>query len=276
MNISYKNVFALLIALSFLCRCTKKADGIIGPTGPAGANGADGKNKASAITGYVNLFDQYGEPDSSNGGVNVSAQSGDSIINAISDITGKFSLPNLPIGSYDLHFKKNGFDSLKVYVTHSGGDEDKFIGIVRLNESLTTSITSEPFSFYNSIFPNDTNLVLQVFINFSGPPTSSFTRRDFNLYFSRSVSVSSQNYDVSVTSIGSSETNNSNQYTISEYLENFINQGFHYAKGDTVYVKTYVVPVGSMWTTWFNYATNQNINYPYFGDSTLNYFTWPQ
>jgi len=276
MNIRYKNIFVLLVLLGSFYGCTKKADGIVGPTGPAGANGADGKNKASAITGYVNLFDQYGEPDSSNAGVNISAQSGDSVVSAVSDNTGKFVLPNLPIGSYDLHFKKNGFDSLKVYVVHSGGDEDKFIGIVRLNESLTTNITSEPFSFTNSVFPNDTNFVLQVYINFSGPPATRFTRRDFNLYFSRSVSVGSHAYDVAVTTIGSSETDNSNQYAISEYLGNFGSQGFHYAKGDTVYVKTYAVPVGSTWTSWFDYATNQNINYPYFGDSTLNYFTWPQ
>lgn len=276
MKIAFKIIILALFISGLINACTKKADGITGPTGPQGPAGADGQYKASAVTGYVNAYNQYGMPGLSNAGINVSTKKGDSIISAVSGSTGKFSLPNLVPGNYDLLFKKDGYDSLKVYVVHSGGDEDKFIGIVNVNASLTTKITSVDFNYTSSPFPNDTNLVLLLNVNFDGPPETFDTRRDFNVYFSKSISVSSGNYDIYISSTGNGALTNNNQYPFSYPLINFINSGYHYNKGDTVYVKTCIVPVGSALTSWFDYATYKTISYPYKGDSLQNYFIWPQ
>jgi hypothetical protein len=276
MNLLLKFVFFVLAAFLF-ASCTKTASGLAGANGQTGSAGANGSYTGSAITGYVNLYDQYGVADSSNGSVGVFTQSGDSIVSSLTDSTGKFVLPNLVLGSYDLHFTKNGFDSLKVYVVHSGGNEDKFIGDIRMDQSLTTQITDETFSFVSTGIPNDTNLAMQVYISFDGPAQTQFTRRDFGMYFSRSAQVNSQNYDVVATTLFSSaNTNSPNQIPMEVFLENFIAQGFHPSKGDSVYFKTYVLPVSGTATTWFNFSTNQTVSYPYLGDSTFNFFIWPQ
>jgi len=255
--------------------CTKKADGITGPTGPQGPAGANAADTPNAITGFVNLIDQYGNTEPSFAGLTLSVKTTDGVVSAVTDSIGNFRLPGLIIGNYNLLFKKTGFDSLMVYVANSGGNEDKFIGIVVVNEQVNTMITSEsatlvqgPDYFYDSV------LTLQIYVNMDGPALSSTTRRDFGFYFSRSSQVNMNQYDVFANTYGNSLISSNNTLPYSYALENFASRGLIYQPGDTIYLKTYILPVNNV-GSWFNYSTYQTINYPYIGDSTLNYFIWP-
>src|ERR1700754_931581 len=99
----YIYVLLLLPTILTLPGCTKHADGIPGAAGPAGPPGSDGVGiKPSAITGFVALYDQYGFQGSSNAGVVVSTLNKDTAVTAVTDSLGKFSLPPLPPGNYDL------------------------------------------------------------------------------------------------------------------------------------------------------------------------------
>jgi hypothetical protein len=102
--------------------------------GPAGLQGPPGNNVSlvspSAITGYVRLIDQYGYLFTNGDSVTATTNIGDSTVSAMTDAAGKFILPNMPAGSYAIRFKKSGYDSFVVNVVHSGGNADKFIGIV--------------------------------------------------------------------------------------------------------------------------------------------------
>ncbi len=264
------------LIIGLLSSCTKTAEGLTGPTGPQGPAGPNAIDSPNAITGYVNLFDQYGIAEPSYAGLTVSTNASDSVVSSVTNSIGNFSLPKLILGNYDLLFKKVGFDSLMVHVINSGGDENKFIGIVVINEHVETSIISQNVSLVQGVFyPYDSILTLQLYINIDGPPLSSTTRRDFGFYFSRSNQVSMNHYDVYANTYGYSIPSTNNTYPYSYDLVNFINYGLNYQPGDTIFFKTYILPVSNTATTWFNYNTYKTVDYPYVGDSTLNYFIWP-
>jgi hypothetical protein len=268
-------ILLFLFVVYTMASCTKKADGIIGPTGPPGPAGASSQVNPSAITGYVNLVDQYGIPYTDYSGATVTTLKGDTLISSNTDNTGKFELPALPPGNYDILFKKSGYDSLKVYVQHSAGNEDKFIGIVKINEHVATNILSESTSLIQDAFyMYDSILSVQFIINFDGPAMTSTTRRDFAMYFSHSAQVSSSHADIFINTLGYSTNTGTNSYTFQYSLANFSARGISYLHNDTVYVKTYVIPVNGTATSWFDYISDQNIAYPYPGDSTLTYFIW--
>ncbi len=273
----FNSIVVLIFAFgSIFLSCTKTATGLVGPAGPQGQGGANAVDTPNAITGFVNLFDQYGNRVSSFAGLQVSTKTHDSVVSTVTDSIGKFRLPGLIIGTYDLLFKGNSYDSMMVHVDNSGGDEDKFIGIVNVNQQVTTNIVSEDisllqgqFNMYDSVF------TLQFYINIDGPPLSLTTRRDFGFYFSRSKQVNMNQYDLALNTYGYSLLSATNTYPFSYDLSNFTNRNINYQLGDTVYIKTYIIPVSGKTTTWFNYSNYQTIDYPYVGDSTLSYFIWP-
>jgi len=250
--------------------CTKHADGIPGPAGQQGPPGPPGSAKASAITGFILLYDEYGIARASSAGVTISTLKGDSLVKATTDSLGKFSLPPLPSGNYDLHITKPGYDSLKTFVQHSGGDEAKFIGDIHMSASLTSHVTNGAISISDFFF-NDHILIMDV--SFDGPPSTAWTLHHFNFYFSKSQQVGRRQYDGMAE--GNNEATSTNTYQLQYILENLTAGGATYKKGDVVYIKTYVSPVPRVVTTWFDYATYRTIDYPYIGDSAVSSFVWP-
>lgn len=265
-----KLFLAAAILAGCITGCTKKADGITGPAGPQGPAGPNGTMKASPITGYVDVYDQYDNRSPTNYGVIVSTRKGDSLFTATTDSSGKFALPALLPGNYDILFSKPGYDSLKSYVSHSGGDEAKFLGIIRIDQSQTTKITSEDYSYLRTVFAKPGVFdIVSLNVHFDGPPQSLGTRRNFGFFFSKSANVNSDNYAESSTF--NQTTTDNNIYT----LQYVAASGYNFAKGDTVYVKTYLLPGQLDPVSWFDYTTYRTIPYPYKGDSILINFVWP-
>jgi len=263
-------LFLSVLSAGFLA-CTKHAIGTTGPQGPAGPAGANGDSvKPSPITGYIDLYDQYGYPDSSDAGVELWTIIGDSIETAATDSIGNFAFSPLPPGNYDIHITKPGYDSLKTFVQHSGGNEAKFIGAIRMDQHQVTKILSVTLSVQKDVFNNN---ILFATVDFDGPPSAGHQQRAFNFYFSKTPNVTSARYDV--VSNGPNTNTGSNQYTLQYELGNLTATGISYATGDTVYMKTIVAPGGNALTSWFDYATYNTISYPYLGDSLSSTFTWP-
>ena len=256
--------------------CTKTADQIPGPAGPQGPPGNSVSPVGpSAITGYVRLIDQYGYLFENGDSVTATTKIGDSSVSAMTDASGKFSLPNMPAGSYAIRFKKNGYDSFVVNVVHSGGNADKFIGIIQLSQSLTTKILSESIDIIDDpTRPPGAPKVLHVTINFDGPAYAAPYNRFFFAYFSKNPEVSNQHYDFwwDNGNIGPTNTN----FIIGNLsTENIESSGMHYNTGDTIYMKTYMIPPFSVDTSWYDINQFKTVPYPYVGDSVLKYFLWP-
>lgn len=262
----------LLFIGYILCTgCTKKADGLPGPTGPAGNAGSGANDSRSAITGFVRLTNQYSIPEQAYDGVQVSTKMGDSAIKVTTDQSGKFTLPALKSGTYRILFQKNGYDSIAENVVHSAGSQDKFIGIVEMDGSLTTHILDQTMQLLHSQFTPGVKY-LELTTNVDGPPLTDYTRRYFAIYFSTTADVSDQHFIYQYN--GSSNNEGTNQLIIQIYFNGQMIGNTQMHAGDSVYVKTYFTPDPGMQTTWFDSNTYENIPYPYTGDSVVKSFLW--
>jgi hypothetical protein len=75
------------------------------------------------MVGYVVLFDEFGIQLIDLSNVKITAIGSDGNYTANSDTKGRFELSNMPTGTYELHFEKQGFGTLKQYgVQHLGGE----------------------------------------------------------------------------------------------------------------------------------------------------------
>ncbi len=259
-------VFSVMSVFS----CTKTAEGTTGPVGPAGMDGQSASGGRSGIYGYMLLVNQFTVTDSILEGVTVSTMMGDSLISTTSDKTGKFLLPALKSGNYRIMFKKNGYDSIGANVTHAGGNADQFINIVQMDESQTTQITGQTIQLLPSPFDDGTKYI-DVETTITGPPIFS-AKRFIDFYFSSSRDLNRQDYLYYYNTYTSTEQGNQFLSQISFGSTNINNTRFQ--PGDTVFLKCYIVPPYSLMRTWFDTNTYQTINYPYVGDSLLNYFIW--
>ena len=74
------------------------------------------------MVGYIYTFDEFGNVLDDHSQVKVTAIGLDQNYSRQSDAMGRFELEDLPTGTYELHFEKNGFGVLKQFgVQHLGG-----------------------------------------------------------------------------------------------------------------------------------------------------------
>ncbi len=74
------------------------------------------------MVGYLYSFDEFGTLLEDHSGFRVTALGHAGTLQAISDANGRFEFVDLPTGTYELHFEKQGFGSLKQFgVQHLGG-----------------------------------------------------------------------------------------------------------------------------------------------------------
>jgi hypothetical protein len=263
--------FFVLTLLLTVSGCTKHAEGIAGATGPTGQAGANGATvKSSPITGFIQLFDPYANPYPTSPGVTLSVLKGDSLLTTTTDSTGKFAFPPVPPGSYSIHVTKPGFDSLEIYVQHSGGDDAKFLGETNLIQTLTAKIINQTASFQLDQFGNP-EVVLT--ISYTDPVITWPVQREFYFYFSHTPGRTSQNADYT---IGSGYTTGGNQFSAQLLLTNLTQYSpkpFH--SGDTVYLETIVEHNFINSPYYYDYSADRYISYPYPGDSATTWFKMP-
>jgi hypothetical protein len=271
MTIKCAIVSVIIIVMMVTSACTKNADGIQGPPGPAGEAGKSVNDQRSAITGYLLPVNEFTITDTVLDSINVSTMMGDSVLSVFTDNTGKFVLPNLKSGNYRLMFKKNGYDSIGRDISHSAGNEDQFIDIIQIDGTQTTKILAQNIQVLLSPFDNITKYIVMN-TTLSGPPITSSTMRYMDVYFSSSPNLNTHNYLYTTNTYTHNE--GTNQFGSQIFFAGTnINSG-QFNVGDTVYMKSYIVPPYSFDTSWFDSNSYQTVSYPYIVDSLSNYFIW--
>jgi hypothetical protein len=75
------------------------------------------------LVGYIYTFDEFSQPLSDHSGVTIQAIGNRETASTLSDKNGRFELENLSAGTYELHFLKSGFNTLKQFgIQHLGGE----------------------------------------------------------------------------------------------------------------------------------------------------------
>jgi len=111
-----------------------------------GAEGPAGPTLRGDLIGNFNLvFDQFGEPMTDKGSIEVLVEGTTPEKKTLTDAEGKFIIEDLPTGTYNLVFSKIGFQTLKIFsLQFVGGAVPLYYGAPTLSELSTTSL--EEFS----------------------------------------------------------------------------------------------------------------------------------
>jgi hypothetical protein len=142
-------LFSVLVigVIVFIASCSK--NGATGPQGPAGASGTPGPSLAGAITGHIDLYDEYGgQQFRSTTPVKVYLYAGGSTTaqdSVVADTAGAYTISNVSTGTYTMLFTAPGYGSL---VRNSFG----FIGGGNVN--FDAKMSQIP-NFYVSIVSSD-------------------------------------------------------------------------------------------------------------------------
>jgi hypothetical protein len=169
-------------------------------------------------------------------------------------------------------FTRIGFDSVGVNIEHSAGNEDQFVGITQIDGSQTTKILSQSLQILQSPFDN-VSKYLDMFSTLSGPTISNTRMRYMDIYFSGSPNLNAHNSLYVFNTYTHNEGTNVTEAQVYFAGTEINSTRFH--PGDTVYMKSYIVPPYSFDTSWFDTHSYQTVAYPYVGDSLSNYFIWP-
>ena len=220
-----------------------------------------------SMVGYLYTFDQFGNLLEDHSQVKITAFGMDQTYTDYSDVNGRFELAEVPTGTYELHFEKNGFGLLKQFgVQHLGGKPtmlpyvDFYEHAYFLYEMPSTTITDLSIE-------NDT-----IFVQFSFTTVIPPDRMHLRIYYSSNAGFSSSEAEyVELRYL----------YTAGEYYKRYFHlQDAPFAPGETVYIKACcIAEVGSFHPpmqiyrtiygvdTYFDYEKNQTI-YPASGNES--------
>lgn len=206
------------------------------------------------ITGGVNLYDEGIGFMSNHSGMTVTVEGLQPAISATTDAAGRFTLANVPFGTYNLVYTKSGYGTFKlVNLSHTNTGGATFISLTNsLGQLSTTAVTALSASLVNG------NIVISTTVT---PSASLANTRYLRYFYSTSSSVSNTNYmkysDGMIAQI--------NPYLQTRSHADFVAMGF--PTGTTVYVKVYG---DSFWSnSYLDNATNKMV-FPNLGTTSAN------
>jgi hypothetical protein len=237
-----KTIFCIC-ALMALVSCKKeKIEGPAGPQGPAGNNG---NVPSGAIAGKVRQYDQHGIEYTT--GLNTTTVSLEgTTMSSVTDVTGNYTISNVPPGVYNLAITKPGAGLIKQEQVTFPGNGTLF------NSNNVSDLPS--FTLSNGYIKDTTFFGnTQVKVNFNLPAANK--ARAVALVFGSSPAVDiANNASYSVL----------NQLTVSANSSVVQSQfgmggsGFNaFPAGSTVYVKIY--PVSVTGNSYYNYINDRNV-----------------
>ncbi len=204
-----KATFVLLLVL--LVSCSKNDD-------PVAVTKAD-------ITGSVNLYDEGTTPEEKTG-MTVTVLGISPQISAITNTEGKFTLKDVPFGTYTLQYEKAGYGTYrKAGVVHANtGSSTAITSIPSLGRQSTTAITNL------SVTQSASAVVLSATTN---PAGNAGSRRYLRYFLSASPTVSKNEYGY----VSPGFVAQINPYDATLTSANLAGWGF--TSGQTVYAKVY-------------------------------------
>lgn len=206
------------------------------------------------ITGGVNLYDEGTSILSSHAGMTVTVEGLQPAVSATTDAAGRFTLTNVPFGTYNLVYTKSGYGTFKLMnLSHTNSGGATYISLTNsLGQISTTAVTALSASLVNG------DIVISTTVS---PGATIANTRYLRFFYSTSSSVSSTNYmkysDGMVAQI--------NPYLLTRKHTDLVDMGF--AAGTTVYVKAYG---DSFWAnSYLDNVTNKQV-FPNLGSSSAN------
>jgi len=201
------------------------------------------------LIGFITLYDENGNLLQDKSGVNINAI-GSSSYNTTSTNNGQFEIDNLPMGTYNVNFTKQGFAETKRLVSFTGGTTPT-ISTQSMSKPTTTSVN------LLSLTPDTVNYVVKASYKLhSDAPKGSneFVR----FFYGTSDTVSYTNYDYSV-GIGVYKLAVNDTMTHSVSIGG-ITLNNSYASGTKIYIVAYGEPI-TLGTTYTDINTGKTI-YP--------------
>ena len=141
------------------------------------------------MVGYLYSFDEFGTLLDDHSGFRVTALGHAGSYQAISDAKGRFEFIDLPTGTYELHFEKEGFGTLKQFgVQHLGGKatillmdhygEPKYYFLYEMVKTRVQHLQIDQDTLKAAFLFPDENLHEHVFLNLYFSTEAGFTVQD--------------------------------------------------------------------------------------------------
>lgn len=176
------------------------------------------------IIGSLNLYDE-GTAQISKDGMTVSVDGSNPEISAVTNTSGSFVLSNVPLGTYNITFNKNGFGAFKkIGVVHSNTSSTIVSPSPSLGQISTTRI--------NNLSKSSANNIVTLTIR-TLPAPSNQTPRYIRIFYSNSADVSFDNY----RQYSGVYSHRSNPADLEITKTDFNEMGF--SSGETVYARVY-------------------------------------
>ncbi|WP_282079012.1 carboxypeptidase-like regulatory domain-containing protein [Aquimarina algiphila] len=179
---------------------------------------------AADIIGTVDLFDDD-QSMVDNSGMSVSIEGSDPLITTTTDLNGNYSLKDVPFGTYNLVFEKEGFGIHKIFnIEHK--DEGEFTlmaNVLKLGQISNSMITATSVRIEGNF----------IILNISRPMTENLLVKRIRIFYHKSDDVSNEVYTQFSPIIGT--TGNPANLTFS--ISFFRSLGFE--SGETLWFKVY-------------------------------------
>lgn len=173
---------------------------------------------SGSLVGYVKLLDDFGVAYENQSDVSIKTVGTHAVYVVKSDSKGRFEFFDLPAGTYDFEFSKNGFGSVWLKgVRHLGGEPTilQFIGnyiypveLVQIPSTVISNLSLEADSlFADFIFTNNQPDQVKVLIYFSDVPDFEIANSQFirSFLFTKSSGGYSTYFDTSFLQVSSGQ-----------------------------------------------------------------------
>lgn len=204
----------LLVACLSLVSCYSGND----PSADATPNAAD-------VTGSVFLYDE-GVSRVANDNLTVMVENSNPMKSALTDAEGRFVIPDVPLGTFNLVFKKNGYGTFKLFdVVHTADNRPTVLSSI---PSLGAISTTQVTSLNSSVTANLVTIEAT-----TSPAGSMASTRYLRFFLHSAANVSDVFYSAYLPTLVS---------RINPYVKTFTKAELNalgFASGTTVYVRVY-------------------------------------
>ena len=165
---------------------------VAGPQGPPGADGVPGNSiLTGTISGKILLYDSLGNPVSDNSGATISVDSTSPLLQSVSASDGRFSIPSVKAGDYDLTTSKQGYGSMHIFnFLNAGGSNPSQTGNIELGQQVSSNLDIKNLTVDTSSYGSFHFMVVTI--------TLAHLQKTSNpvlLYISHASGVSNQSND---------------------------------------------------------------------------------
>jgi len=215
--------------------------GAIGPQGPTGPQGVAGPNHRGDLTGFVRLRTEAQVAVTDQSSLSVTAESNGIRTTAVTDQTGKFTLPNLVMGTYTLTYERNGYGTTKAFgIQHIGGaSAPNPVPIQTVQAESATRVNNLRLvkADLSSFFSSFGNPVFQFAATRVDDKGSTCNCRFVMVYFSKDPTPTPTLHSASLRlTIGHEQ---GKEFIDSERSVNFVKGATPFKAGETVYAIAY-------------------------------------